>query len=443
MAVHWLGHASCRAAQSRPWRVVAGIVLTWTVVLLPAAAGAQPITQRGFIDGRDFLFPQSAPNDATRNVGDLLAREEVFLKPNEWFQLAAGLDLRANSHDQVEGEWRFDWDDRAIRRPRLALRRLAVTISKGPLTIDAGKVFVRWARADVLNPTDRFAPRDFMNVLDTDVLPVIAVHPSLHFRNETFEAVWSPQLTPSRLPLFNQRWTVLPPAAQGIPIVDGGSILPNRSEQGVRWSHAGSRFDASLSFFDGFNHLPNIETRLLTTGPLTTGLVTTGLLTTSLELTRVFPELRSFGGDVAIPTRWATLKGEAAYFTSPTSTNDEYVLYVIELERQIREWILVGGYAGEAITENRGVFSFAPDRGIAKSFLGRAAYTVDPRRTIAIEAAVRQSGDGLYVKGEYSQAFAQHWRLTLTAVGIEGEPGDFLGQFNHNSNVAIALRFSF
>ena len=112
-----------------------------------------------------------------------------------------------------------------------------------------------------------------MNVLDTDVLPVIAVHPSLHFRNETFEAVWSPQLTPSRLPLFNQRWTVLPPAVQGIPIVDGGSRLPSGSEQGVRWSHAGSRFDASLSFFDGFNHLPNIETRLLPTGPVPPGLV--------------------------------------------------------------------------------------------------------------------------------------------------------------------------
>jgi len=438
MAGDWTAHPWCRAAQSRRGRVVAG-VLAWIAFLLPAAAGAQPISQRGFIEGRDFLFPQTAPNDATRNVGDLLAREEVFLKPAEWFQIAGGLDLRANSHDQVESAWRFDWDDRAIQRPRLALRRLAVTVSKGPLTIEAGKAFIRWARADVLNPTDRFAPRDFLNVLDTDVLPVIAVHPSLRVRNETFEAVWSPQLTPSRLPLFNQRWTVLPPAVQGIPIADGGSIFPTGSEQGVRWSHAGSRFDASLSFFDGFNHLPNIETRLLPA---------------SLELTRVFPSLRSYGGDLAIPTRWVTLKGEAAYFTSPTSTNDEYVLYVIELERQIREWVLVGGYAGEAVTENRlgaqaqgpglnGVFPFAPDRGIAKSFLGRAAYTVDPRRTIAIEAAVRQSGDGLYVKGEYSQAFAQHWRLTLTGVGIEGQPDDFLGQFNHNSNISIGLRFSF
>jgi len=89
MAVHRIGHPSCRAAQCS-LRVVACIVLTWIVFLLPAAAGAQPITQRGFIDGRDFLFPQSAPNDATRNVGDLLAREEVFLKPSEWFQIAGG-----------------------------------------------------------------------------------------------------------------------------------------------------------------------------------------------------------------------------------------------------------------------------------------------------------------------------------------------------------------
>jgi len=440
MAGRRIGHPSRRAAPSRPSSVVAGIILMWFVVLRPAAAGAQPVAQRGFIDVRDFLFPQTAPIDATRNVGDLLAREEVFLKPVEWFQIAGGLDLRANSHDQVAGE--FDWDDRGIRRPRLAVRRLEVTVSRGPLTIDAGKVFIRWARADVLNPTDRFAPRDFMNVLDTDVLPVFAVHPSLHFRNETFEAVWSPQLTPSRMPLFTQRWTVLPSAVQGIPILDGGSKLPGGSEQGVRWSHAGSRVDASLSFFDGFNHLPLIEA---------------GLLPTGLELTRVFAALRSYGGDVAVPTRWVTLKGEAAYFTSPTSSNDEYVLYVIELERQIREWVLVGGYAGEAVTENRGVFpgeglqlsggrrlfAFAPDRGIAKSFLGRAAYTVDPRRTIAIEAAVRQSGDGLYIKGEYSQAFAQHWRFTLTGVGIEGQPDDFLGQFNHNSNISIGLRFSF
>ena len=134
---------------------------------------------------------------------------------------------------------------------------------------------------------------------------------------------------------------------------------------------------------------------------------------------------------------------QAAPTVLEEKVEDRAVRHVIELERQIREWILVGGYAGEAVTETRGVVSFTPDRGIARSFLGRATYTVDPRRTIAIEGAARQNGDGVYIKGEYSQAFAQHWRLTLTAVGIEGHPDNFLGQYNRNSHVSIGLRFSF
>ena len=95
------------------------------------------------------------------------------------------------------------------------------------------------------------------------------------------------------------------------------------------------------------------------------------------------------------------------------------------------------------MTTSHAGFSFAPDRGIARSILGRASYTVDPRRTVAIEGAVRQSGAGFYVKGEYSEAFGQHWRLTLTGVGIAGDENDFLGEFHRDSHGSVALRFSF
>lgn len=404
------------------------LLLATILLLWPAAASAQPISQRGFIEGRAFVFPVSAPNDTEQKIGDLLVREEVFLKPAPWVQFAAGLDLRANSHDQVEDEWRLDFSDRGIRRPRAAIRRLTATFSAPHFTLDIGKQFIRWARADVLNPTDRFAPRDFLNVIDNDVLPVLGVRPSIQVGRETFEVVWVPRLTPSRLPLFSQRWTVLPPEAEGLTIEDGGARIPKGSEQGVRWNHAGGRIETSLSFFDGFNHLPNIEPRLLPT---------------AVELTREYPALRSYGADLAIPTSVVTLKGEASYFTSPTSTSEEYVLYVIEIERQVREWVVVLGYAGEVVTKSNDAFPFAPDRGIAKSILGRVAYTVDPRRTLAIEGAARQSGDGVYVKGEYSQSFGQHLRLTLTGVAIGGNPGDFLGQYRRNSHGSLAMRFSF
>lgn len=406
------------------------LLVASALVLWCSSAGAQTVSQRGFIDGRGILYPQAAPNDPTRAIGDVLFREEVFLKPSGWIQFAAGLDLRANSHDQVEDKWRLDFTDRGILRPRAAVRRLSATITAHRFTLDVGKQFIRWGRADVLNPTDRFAPRDYLNVIDSDFLPVTGVRPSVQVGKETFEAVWVPQLTPSRLPLFNQRWAVAPTGLPALAVEDAGSSIPSRSEFGVRWKHVGDRLEAAASYFDGYNHLPNIEA-LVSSSP------------GAIELTRVYPSLRGYGGDIALPLPRLTIKGEGEYFTSPSSTNEEYVLYVIELERQTGEWVLDGGYAGEVVTEAHPTLSFAPDRGIAKSFLGRAAYTVDPRRTVVIEGAVRQSGDGFYVKGEFSEAFGQHWRLTLTGVGIAGQDDDFLGQYHHNSHGSVGLRFSF
>lgn len=391
--------------------------------------GQGVLSQRGFIEAGVQAFPREANGDAERLIADALWREELQLKPAKWLQLSAGLDVRGNSHDQVVDDWSIDTNDRGIQRPRVSLRRVAATITAGKFSLDAGKQFVRWGKADVLNPTDRFSPRDYVNVLDSQFLPVWAVRTSLQLGEETFEAVYVPQFTPSRLPLLSQRWTVLPAAASGIPIDDRGAVFPDRGQTGGRWNHVGSSFESSLSVFDGFNHLPDIEGHLDATG--------------TIAITRTYPRVRSYGADIAIPTRLVTIKGETAFFTSPTSTGDEHVLYVVELERQAGEWLFDFGYAGERVTTDRGEVSFAAERGIARSIIGRAAYTVDPRRSVTVESAVRQDGHGVYVKGEYSQSFGQHMRLTLSGVGIGGKADDFLGQFRDNYHATTSVRLSF
>ena len=402
----------------------------FVVILWASSAAAQTASVSGFVDGRLFGFPETAPNDATRVIGDALFRTEIVLRPRDWFQFAAGLDLRANSHDQVEDRWRLDFEDRGVRRPRAAVRRLAATFTARGITLDVGKQFIRWGRADIIYPTDRFAPRDYLNVIDTDLLPVIGARGSVQISSETFEAVWVPQLTPSRLPLLDQRWAALPPEAAGFSITDGGSEIPHGSQYGLRWRHTRSRVETALSFFDGFNHQPDIAVRP-GSGPA------------AIDIVRVYPAIRMYGGDIALPTDKLTLKGEAAYVTSPSATSDEYVLYVIEAERQTGEWLLDGGYAGEVVKQSRVPVVFSPDRSMARSIIGRASYTVDPRRTVIIEGAARQRGDGFYAKLQYSQAMKQHWRLTLTGVGLGGNQDNFLGRYRRNSNGSVAVRFSF
>lgn len=399
--------------------------------LCPSPVTAQVPWAPGFIEVKGNLFPQQTTNDETQTVGDVLWRQEGVFKPAPWLQLAAGMDLRLNTHDQVDDEWEVDWEDRGLRPSPLTLRRLAATVKTGPVTFDIGKQLIRWARVDVLNPNDRFAPRDFMNVIDAEFLPVTAVRASLELGPETFEAVWVPQLTPSRTPLLTQRWTVLPAAASGLSLIDLGSRFPTRSQTGVRWRHTGGRFEAGLSYVDGFNHLPEIEVRPVDASG------------SSVALTRVFPRIRSYGVEFAIPMSWIALKGEGTYFTSPEDTFEEYGLYVLELERQFGEWLLTAGYAGETRESASLRISFDPERGMARSLIGRVAYTVDPRRTISLEAVTRTDGDGFYAKGEYSQALGDVWRLTFKQILIAGEDDDFIGQFHRNSHFVVALRLSF
>lgn len=401
--------------------------------LLAAHAGgvfAQSVSHRGFVQGSASFFPQEAINDTTRSVADLLAREEVFFKPAPWIQLAGGIDVRANSHDQVDDGWRLDFSDRGARRPRLSIRRLTATATRGPFTIDVGEQFIRWGKTDIVNPTDRFAPRDFINVFDSEFLAITAIRGTVQLGAETLEAVWVPRFTPSRLPLVNQRWTVVQPEATGVPLVDSGAPLPSGSQVGLRWGHVGGGFEYAISFFDGFNHVPDIGSTVRV-APL------------QIEITRSYPSIRSYGVDAAMPTRWFTVKGEAAFVSSPFPTTDEYVLYVVQLERQTGEWVLVGGYAGEVVTERQSSLTFAPDRGTSRAFVARASYIIDPNRSVALEGAARQTGDGVYAKAEYSQASGQHWRATVMAVAIGGRRNDFLGQYRRNSHVAVTLRYSF
>ena len=408
----------------------------------PCAAPAQTLSQRGFVEGRAFVFPEDAPNDPVNVVGDFLAREEVFVKPAPWIQFAGGVDVRANSHDQVEHAWRIDFSDRGTQRPALSVRRLSATFHYRHLTVDAGKQFIRWGKADIVTPTDHFAPRDFLDVTDSELLAVTGVRTSVQAGAETIEVVVVPRFTPSRVPLLDQRWTAVPPEAGNVRLVDGGAQLPDGTQAGVRWAHTGAGYEYSLSYFDGFNHLPNIvAVPICSSCPASCS--TCPASAPEIAISRMYPAIKSYGADAAVPTRWFTIKGETAYFTSSSPGTDEYVLYVVQLERQTGEWLLVAGYAGQAVTERRAVLTFAPDRGLTQSIVARASYTIDPNRSVTIETAVRQNGGGMYVKPEYSQAHGQHWRTTVTAAVIAGRADDFLGQYRRNSHLTFALRYSF
>jgi len=420
-------------------------VPAWFLLMMAASlpASGQRVTQRGLIETTGLVYPLESPSGDERWIGEVLFRQEASWRPAQWVSLFGAFDARAGTSDWVDRSWSIDWSDRGLKRPALAIRRLSASVHRGGLTLEAGKQLVRWGKADILNPTDRFAPRDLLEVVDNEVLAVTAVRLTYERGADTLDMVFSPRLTPSRLPLSGGRWAPqiasvappgsLPPGASAWPVVVVGSEFPTRPQAGIRWNHVGSGFEYSVSAYDGFNNLPASQ-------------VSVNPTELRFEVTRTFPTMRMVGGDMAWPFRWFTLKGEAGYFWTTDAATDDYGIYVVQLERQAGEWIIVGGYAGEFVTQTRSVLQ-APftafDRGLAKTVLARAAYTLDVNRSLAFEGAVRRNGRGFWVKAEYSQAVGQHWRATARTDVIGGALDDFLGQYRRNSSARLTLRYSY
>jgi len=393
---------------------------------LVATLHAQNFSQRGYLETTALVFPQTAPNDSAHAVGEALFRYEAFYKLTN-LRFAAAVDARTDTHQETDRDWGGAWWDRSRRRPLFAIRRLSATYTRGRLTVEAGKQLIRWGKADVLTPTDRFAPRDFLNVVDSDFLPITAARVTYGTQSDTVDLILSPRLTPSRVPLLNQRWAVLPPA---IPLHELDPAFPGGPQFGARWNHIGAAAEYSFSFYNGYDHLPLFH-------------VQPNFALQRADVQRFYPQMRMYGADAAAPLGPVTLKGEAAYFTSTDPQADNYALWVLQLERQAGEWSLVAGYAGQVTTVHRSTLGFSPVRGFARAVVAHAGYTIDVNRSLAFEAVVRQNGQGVYAKAEYSQAFGQHWRATAGFAVVRGDAADFLGQYRRNSHAILTLRYSF
>ncbi|HLH32111.1 MAG TPA: hypothetical protein VKY31_12985 [Terriglobia bacterium] len=408
------------------------LLALFLMALTCSGQGSGGYAQRGFLETQGTIYPEKAPNDSARAVAESLLRYEGIFRASNSLQFAGGLDFRIDTHRQVEREGSLSWWDRQTQRPSGEVRRLSATYHRGPMTFEAGKQFVRWGKTDIVTPTDRFAPRDFLTVVDNEFLGITATRLNIEKGSNTIEAVWSPRLTPSRIPLFNQRWSPIPELPAGVSLGQTTVNFPGGSQEGIRWNHTGP-VEYELSLYEGFNHLPSFQgqSRLTPEG-------------IAVDVERFYPKMLMGGGDIAVPMRLFTVKAEAAHFSSTDPRTDEYGLYVLQLERQAGEWYFVGGYAGEVVTSHgQNASTFAPDRGLTKTFLSRAGYTIDTNRSIAFETAVRQNGQGVWVKNEYSQSFGQHWRTTVNLTVIRGDMGDFLGQYRRNSHAVLVVRYSF
>jgi hypothetical protein len=410
-------------------RRACAVLVALAVVRVPGESAAlqAQVSYRGFFEVEATGYPQTAPNDDTRGVAGALARFEPSIDFGGGVSAAASFDARMDTYGEVARDWSVTYWDRTAVRPALAVGRLALTLARGPVTLEVGKQFVRWGQVDIISPTDRFTARDYLLPVTSEALATTAARLTLAGSGRTLEIVVAPRMTPSRMPLLPHRW--IGAQAAGFALSDAGAVHGRDPQYGVRFNHLGSKAEYSVSVFHGYNHLPLLS--VAPTGPA------------AAAVTRRYPAIRAYGADLVVPLPVVAIKAEAAWLQSRAGDTDDYGLYVVQAERQQGEWLLIGGYVGEVVTARRGALTYAPDRGLARSLVGRASLTIDVRRSLAVESVVRRDGDGFYAKLDYTQAVGGHWRVTLRLTAIRGAPDDYLGQYRRNGFIGAQGRFSY
>ena len=222
------------------------------------------------------------------------------------------------------------------------LREAYVTAYVGAFDIMVGQQIVVWGRADGMNPTNNLTPYNMLvRSPDEDDRRESNFLMQAHYNAHPFrlEAVWVPTYAPSILPV---KAIPLPPL---IKLED-----PVYPDAGLDNSAYAARLDVTLpavgfsvSYFNGYNPLPGIDIK-----PMTTALPTVMLKAWRASV---------YGADFSTTIGSFGLRGEAAYRNPhkdynvlPFVPNPDFQ-YVVGMDKSIGDFSVIAQYIGRYVMD--------------------------------------------------------------------------------------------
>ena len=183
------------------------------------------------------------------------------------------------------------------------LREAYVEIERPQWELTVGRQIIVWGRADEINPTDAFSPKNFLLLLPEGQsayrFGTTAVKIDYFVqRNLRATAVWLPIASPSLIPLAD------PPPGVRVGLRPPGIRFENGTA-GFKIDHSGGDIDASLAYAYAYNLLPEVRLTQLQSDP------ETGALHAQVDLANAHQHM--IGADFATARGHLGLRGEVAY----------------------------------------------------------------------------------------------------------------------------------
>lgn len=347
-------------------------------------------------------------------------------------------------------ELREDFSDES--RNRFWLDELWAKQQIGSLDVTIGKQLISWGTTDGINPVNNINPTDYTDLLDTEEerIGLYALRLQWFLNMADIDLFYVPVATFGVLPATNSRWFPstemmgLPAAlGSGIPI----SLRSNAPEStlktgelGVRYRKRFSGADIGLSYYKGYDHLPELTPDMSRFDPNSPQLV----------LIEDYRRQQVVGAEWVVLLPWGmALRGESALFIpeESNSTNDPYIQNVAGIDKNfalnnssltiIAQYIYDHNLEGKAYEKFnlRHLFTNSPMTNIDWSFNNGFA--------MCLLGIYNIDSNDYYLSPKVSYTANSGLSFELQADIMGGETVSFFGNYSFNNRVRAKMSFKF
>ncbi|MGK5082933.1 hypothetical protein WDW37_06480 [Bdellovibrionota bacterium FG-1] len=236
------------------------------------------------------------------------------LDTSSYHQVSASAWLQGDPKLGENGYARFiltaDTLDSAANSPgaNLGLREGYVGYAKNGWEFRLGRQLIPWGKSDAFNPTDYLSAKNYALFNPDDEVRRIG-STSLWLNWTPTQGASPLSVTVVATPAFPQSHLLIPSSAipAGVTLVPPPQTPPTtfgNTETAIKLAYTGNAWDASLSAFRGYNHMPEFAIFDISGSPLQP----------VITLVQTFHPIRAAGGDASFTFGKWIGRAETAYF---------------------------------------------------------------------------------------------------------------------------------
>ena len=329
---------------------------------------------------------------------------------------------------------------------------ISICSKTGSFDITLGKQLISWGTTDGINPVNNINPTDYTDLLDTEEerIGVYALRLQWFMNMSDIDLLYVPVASFGVLPATNSRWFPspemmgIPPNLERETPILFRSNAPEKTlktgEFGIRYRKRFSAADIGLSYYNGYDHLPELTPDMSQFDPSAPQLV----------LIENYRRQQVIGAECVVLLPWGiALRGESALFFPEENnlTNNSYLQTVTGVDKNFAlnnsSLTIIAQYIYDHNLEGNHYEKFDLRHLFTNSPMANIEWTFNYGLTMSLLGIYNLDSKDYYISPKVSFTMNSGLCIELQSDIMGGNNESFFGNFSSNNRVRAKMTYKF